>query len=83
MPAVALLANWLSLLSVKMLAVLPATVYISPTTGGVEPFAGTGFARGFQLYLAFLVAGFAATLVAGLLGLCRIFRHANDQTRNV
>ena len=64
------------------IAVAFALEHVSPTTGGVEPFAGTGFARGFQLYLVFLAVGFVVTLVAGSLGFCRIFLHANDQTRN-
>ncbi len=44
----------------------------SPASGGVEPLAGTGFDRGFQLYLLFLAAGFVATLVAGSLGFHRV-----------
>src|SRR4051812_32034338 len=51
--------------------------YLSPTSGGVEPFAGTAFARGFQLYLSFLAVGFVATLVAGSLGFYRIFLHGH------
>lgn len=56
--------------------------HFSPTSDGVEPFAGTGIAQGFQLYLVFLVAGFAATLAAGVLGFCQIFLRANDRTHD-
>ena len=66
-----------------LIAVALVWEHFSPSTGGFEPFAGTGFDRGLHLYFVLLAAGFVATLVAGSLGLFRILTHnANDNTGN-
>ena len=71
---------------------IPATLIVvalvcerfSPSTGGLEPFAGTGFDRGLHLYYVLLIAGFIATLVAGSLGLSRILHthRRNEQSHD-
>jgi hypothetical protein len=56
--------------------------HFSPAPGGLEPFTGTGFDRGFRVCVVFLITEFAATLAAGLLGFCRIFFNVINRTRH-